>query len=337
MTYKITPQSRVQIPALMHPLFKTEYAIQRGVERNLLFRTWGGLGDQICAEPTLRYAIRMFKDCNISLASEQPELFRHLSFEKVYDLREEKPDYEKYFLFDTITPPDNTNLVWCFMSHMLTNCVDFPSLCALRLQLPVADREVTLRPLIPENSEELLAYLENGVVIHPGKHWQSKTFPKKFWDETIDHLVSAGVQPILIGHDMDDNRGTVDVSRAGCVDLRNKLSVNDSVWLLQNARVLLTNDSSPLHMAASGNAWIGCIATAKHPDMISHFRNGIWQWREVFFNKGGIWDLVDFCPNKKESVEAEFVDPKILESWLPPPAQWATWAIAMLRKGGMLL
>lgn len=316
------PESKVVIPALMHPLFRTAYAVQRGVEKNLIFRTWGGLGDQICAEPTIRYALKMFKDCDISLASEHPELFRHLKFKRVFNLKEEIPNYDNYYLFDTITAPDDSNLVWCFMSHMLTNCVDFPSLCALRLQLPISEKEIILEPKEPEN---FVNY--EGITIHAGKHWQSKTFPKEFWDAVISAIIRRGVTPILIGADTDDNRGTVDVNTAGCIDLRNKLSINDSIYHLMNATVLLTNDSSPLHMAAPGDAWIGYIATCKHPDMITHWRKGEWNWREVNFGKGGIWDIVDFCPNKKDKVEAEFIEPELLKSWLPDPEAYANWAV----------
>ncbi len=39
----LRPDQRVAIPAHMHPLFRTQIAIQNGVEKNLLFRTWGGL------------------------------------------------------------------------------------------------------------------------------------------------------------------------------------------------------------------------------------------------------------------------------------------------------
>ena len=329
----LTENSRVTIPAMIHPLFKTQLAIQNGVEKNILFKTWGGIGDQICAEPTLRYALKMFKDCNISLASEHPELFRHLKFHKVFDLKEETPNYKKYLSLETITPPDESNMVWLFFSHMLTNCVDFPSMCALRLQLPIADKEIVLKPPTPPSILEftLAGVLKNGIVIHPGKHWQSKTFPKKFWDKVISTILSHGIKPIIIGANSDDNRGTVDVDTTDCVDLRNKLSLMDSVWLLQNATVLLTNDSSPLHMAASGRAWVGYIATCKHPDRITHWRNGKWQWREVNHGKGGIWDVVDFCPNKDQSVEAEFVPQDLLESWLPDPVEYAMWAVARHR------
>lgn len=324
-------RDRITIPAHMHPAFRTEHAIQQGTERNLLFRTWGGLGDQICAEPTLRYALKMFKDCRISLETEHPELFRHLKFAQVFDSKEVKPNYEKYFVFETITPPDDSNMVWLFFSHMLTNCVDFPSLCSLRLQLPVAEKEIILKPKEPVDRQWHVD-VNNSVLIHAGKHWQSKTFPKRFWDDVLAALIARGVTPVLIGADTDDNRGTVDVSTFGCIDLRNKLSINDSLWLCQQARVLLTNDSSPLHMAASGKAWIGYIATCKHPDMITHWRNGQWQWREVNFGCGGIWDLIDFCPNKPDKVEAEFVKPEILESWLPDPKEYAQWAVDRLAR-----
>lgn len=323
---KLDPSRPVQIPLMHLPIFRTQVAIDEGVEKRLLFRTWGGLGDQICAEPTIRYAIKMFKDCEFFLASEMPELFGHLKFKKVFDLREEVPNYRRFLLFDTITPPDDSNLVWQFFSHMLVNCVDFPSLCALRSQLPIEDREIKLYPPTPKLPEDLLYKIEGGVLVHPGKHWQSKTFPKKFWDGVLAGLKAEGISPIIIGADTDDNRGTVDVDTEGCTDLRNKLTVMESIWACQRATVVLTNDSSPLHMAASGHAWIGFVATCKHPDMITHWRNGQWQWREKNFGRGGVWEVIDYCPNKKQKVEAEFVPPELLESWLPNPNDMAEWA-----------
>lgn len=332
---KLDPNRPVVIPQAHLPIFRTQVAIDRGVERRLMFRTWGGIGDQICAEPTIRYAQRYFKDCEFYLASELPQLFSHLKFDRVFDLRDETPNYTKFLLFDTITPPDDSNLVWQFFSHMLVNCVDFPSLCALRLQLPVEDKPIKLEPPLPEsaffkepNSSDMLG----GVVVHPGKHWQSKTFPKGFWDRVLAGLKARGIRPIIIGADTDDNRGTVDVDTDGCLDLRNKISISECVWLLKNSAVLLTNDSSPLHMAAAGDAWIGFVATCKHPDMITHWRRPspgaapVWQWREKNFGKGGIWDVIDYCPNKPQKVEAEFVPPDLLESWLPNPIEMAEWA-----------
>lgn len=330
---RLSLKDHVTIPMMMHPMFRVEYAIQKGVEKNLLFRTWGGIGDQICAEPTLRYALKKFPTCKISLASECPEMFAHLKFEKVYDLRKEKPNYESYLMFDTITPPDESNMVWLFFSHMLTNCVDFPSMCALRLQLPVEDKEIHLASDVPKEwCDEMRLKVENGVLVHAGRHWQSKTFPKDWWNRVLAGLRNRGITPVLIGGNADDNRGTVDVDPEGCFDLRNKLSITESIWCLQRAAVLLTNDSAPLHMAASGRAYIGFVATCKHPDMITHWRKGGWQWREKNFGKGGLWEHTDFCPNQGKKVEMEYVDPKLLESWLPSPYAMSNWAIECREK-----
>lgn len=326
MKQKYSKNDTIQIPAILHPGFRTSLAVQNGVEKKVLFKTWGGIGDQICAEPTLRHALKMFKDCEIYLASEIPELFSHLEFTKVFNLKKEKPNYDDYLCFETITPPDDSNMVWLFFSHMLTNCVDFPSMCALRLQLPIAEKEVQLQDfnLVTEIN------LEKAVIIHAGKHWPSKTFPKDWWDAVLSELQILGAVPVLIGANTDDNRGTVDVNTDGCVDMRNKLSIMETISLLKQSKVLLTNDSSPLHMAVDSECWIGFIASCKHPDMIMHWRRGQWAYKMQNHGKGGIWDLVDYCPNKDQEVKAEFVDEEILRSWLPEPKDYAQWAVGKL-------
>lgn len=323
-------KSVVVIPGIMIPSFRTSMAIERGVEKKILLKTWGGLGDQICAEPTLRFALKTFKACDVTLASEHPYLFSHLKFARVYDLNKSQPTSEHYFSFDTIVSPDH--LTWEFMSHMITNCVDFPSLCAFRCQLPISDREVEIPTPNPERKilRELL-FRNDLIVVHAGRHWQSKTFPKDWWDKVLRRIIDQGKSPVLIGANTDDNRGTVDVETSGCYDLRNKLSIMESIAFLQRSKVLLTNDSSPLHMAATGAAWIGFIATCKHPDYITHWRKGGWSWRMKNHGLGGIWEVLDYCPNRPSKVEVENVGDDLLRSWLPDPVSFADWGIEKLK------
>ena len=67
---------RVVLPARMVPSFNVKEAFDRKVERKFLINTWGGLGDQVCAEPAIRYALKAFPKCEISLASRQPRKAR---------------------------------------------------------------------------------------------------------------------------------------------------------------------------------------------------------------------------------------------------------------------
>lgn len=323
----------IQMPANFIPAFRSDLARQRRVERNILLRTWGGIGDQICAEPTLRYALKTFKDCKVSLASECPYLFQHLNFERVFDLREIQPIWSNYLLFDTIKNQTSEDLFTQFVSHMLTNCVDYPSICAFRCMLPISDREVKLVPTEEDFWKVSLAGDPDWrIVIHPGRHWQSKTFPKAWWETVVNCLVDFGATPVLIGGNVDDNRGTVDIEPPeGCIDLRGKLRLMETVALLKSSRVLLTNDSSPLHMAVDSDAWIGFVATCKHPDYIMHWRRGQWAWRMQNLGRGGIWDHVDFCPNRNEELSMENVGQDRLMSWLPDPREFAEWGISKLR------
>lgn len=322
------------IPTFMLSNMRADYAVRNGFSKRLMLRTWGGLGDQICAEPTLRYAVETFTDCEISLASDHHELFAHLKFKEVFDTKRVHPVLDRHLLFDTIVPPQH--LFWQFVNHMNTHCVDFASICAFRCQLPTARREVKLSPTetdivtVSEMFEKNQAIMP--VAIHPGRHWQSKTFPKDWWDAVISTLLSARITPVLIGNDTDDNRGTVDVDvPEGVLDLRGKLSIMESVALVQNVRVLLTNDSAPLHMAASGNAWIGYVPTVKHPDHITHWRNGKWGWRMRAFGNGGVWDEWSLLPNVNATQSVENVGDEKLRSWLPSPKEFALWALSCER------
>ncbi len=312
------------------PGTRMEYALAKGTANNWLMSTWGGIGDQICAEPTLRYALSKFKGIQITLASENPELFSHLNFHDVYNLKTESPIMDDYIYFETIPNQDKYNLTPQFLSHMLIHCIDYPSLAAFKKQLPIIDREIKMNPAAPENPE-LLEYAANEdkrfAYVHAGRHWKSKTFPASYWNSILSEMRKRGFIPILIGKDDGASQGYVDVDPDGCIDLRDKTTLSESIWLLKNASVLVCNDSSPLHMAACGNAFIGFIATVKHQDYLYHFRNGgKFGWRMSHLNLGGLWDHVSYQPNIAENLNLDEIEDGLLETFLPEPSTVADWA-----------
>lgn len=315
------------IPGVMLPSWRYRQAAEKGLTRKIIFNTWGGIGDQICAEPTLRFALKAFNKCEVSLATPFPQLFEHLPFHKVFDLKDRQPIWDDYWIFNTIVPSDN--LMWSFISHAITHCVDFTSMCAFRMQLPNSDKELHM-PISESKINNGLydvfhANKDRIVIVHAGKHWPSKTFPKDWWDDVLYELQAMNYLPVLIGADADDNRSTVDVDTTDCLDLRNKTSLQESIWLCQKAKVVLTNDSSPLHMAATGDAFIGYVATCKHPDYITHWRNGKWSWRMENLGLGGVWDTMSFCPNVTEEIKVDAVEEKQLRAWLPEFKKVALW------------
>lgn len=323
----------VNIPAMEIPSFKMHVALQKGNARKILIRTDGGLGDYITAEPAVRWAAEcMRKHADISVATEHPELFRHIQLENLFDLKVEKPPYEDFIVERTLYNPEH--LHGEFVGQITTHAVDYSALCLFRSQLPVAYRNIRLAPA-PEEQQRANAALPAGaVIVHPGKSWPTKTFPKSWWDRVTNWIVKAGCVPVLIGQSSEKTGfGTVPVRTDGCVDLREKLSIMETVALLQLAKVVVTNDSSPLHMAASGAAHIGFISTAKHSDFVTHWRfNGTqneWGWRMKAFAKGCISDSMNLCRNHDKNLDFSAGH---ISDLLPEPSEVAEWACSLIQQ-----
>ena len=336
MTKPLSWDGVVAVKGMLLPGYKMQASKDRGTEKNLLLKTWGGLGDEICAEPTLRFALDTFKDYEISLCSRYPDFFQHLKFKEVFNvLQNQTPKFENYHCFDLIGITGT--LPWEFLCHVYLPCVDAPTLYAFRGTLPNSCKEIKLVPSV-ENFTVVdhmidLIIKKPWIIIHAGKHWQSKTFPKKWWDRVLEIIIGRGVIPVLVGgvtvpspdelKQGQKNRTTVDVETNGTVDLRGKLSLMESIALIQRSKVVLTNDSAILHMAASSDAHIGYITLAKHPDHLTHWRHGQWGWNMENLGRGGIWENSDMLTG----VNLQDIGNKIFD-WLPLPETFAEWGLS---------
>lgn len=315
------------------PGFNSWWACQKGVQNNFLLETWGGIGDQICAEPTLRWATLGggLKGGRVTLASPYPELFAHLPFDDVYNTKHERPIYDDYFLFRMMV--DTNSLTYQFMSHMIIQCVDYPALCSFRQTLYTQDKNIIMKPPTP-SKERLLELAEDPqryVAVHPGKHWDTKTYPAWWWNRVLASIKAQGYIPVLIGAAKTEHGGGyVEVETEGCVNLFDQTTISESIWLLQRLPILICSDSSPLHMAVSGNAFIGCVTTAKHSEYVFHWRKNLqgvneWRWRQQNFELGGMWELVSNVPNKEEDVVIDKCDAEQILKWLPEPEVFGPW------------
>ena len=324
----LNPDGNINVPAMEMPTFRYLLAQERKTIKNILIQSPYALGDCVCAEPAIRYAVENFKGCDVSLLTSYPELFTHIPLKKMYYTKNGNPNWDDYYVLKCYYAADE--LQSDFIHNFNVAIGDYISTCLFKGQLPTQSRNIVLKP---RRSEEFSPSMN--VVIHAGKHWPSKTFPKIWWDEIISELLLNGVKPTLIGADIDDGkRGTVAVDSLGCHDLRNELTVMESVEVLQNAKVVLTNDSAPLHMAASGSAWIGFVSTVRHPDFVSHWRpdssgKNQWAYKMHDFSKGRMWTDSEVNPIKNGS-KYDVIDVKTLQSWLPDTHEVVEWTMGKL-------
>ncbi|MBF0553719.1 MAG: hypothetical protein HQK96_04095 [Nitrospirae bacterium] len=146
----------------------------------------------------------------------------------------------------------------------------------LHRTLPLRDKIIGL-PVDNSDEEELDATLggfdlSKSILIHPGRHWESKTFPRKWWQEIINK-VSEKAPVCLIGTDSHENRGAFQLDvPSNSFNLIDRTSIGGLISAVARAPVLVSNDSAPIHIAGAFDNWVVLIPTCKHPDHVLPYR-----------------------------------------------------------------
>jgi hypothetical protein len=244
--------------------------------RHILVDVQGGLGDQISAQPAVRYMREhVYPEDDIVIKTHFPEIFRGIDAD-IYEHGEFRRASDTPYYHVNSLPGPNT-IMWMCASNLLCHIVDFCSMALLRRTLPFKDKSFKLI-YTKEEEKEMLDTIGNVdftdlVVIHAGRHWQSKTFPTDWWQGVIDGI-AKNHKVCLIGYN-EKTRGTVPVvAGENVIDLRDQLTLGALMALLDKAHVLISNDSAPIHIAGAYDNWIILIPTCKHPDHVLPFRNG---------------------------------------------------------------
>ena len=156
------------------------------------------------------------------------------------------------------------------------------------------------------------------IVVHPGKWWSSKTLPQEWWQAVVDRL-SEKLTVVLIGKTIDEKQGFVPIECPdGGYDLRDMTSLGELFSLISLSKVLLTNDSSPLHIAGAFDNWIVTIPTCKHPDHILPFRNGTQYYKTKALYKKLLLDDLEIRHTEIKTDTIDTVPPgKTLYDYIP--------------------
>lgn len=296
-------------------------------KRNILALISAGMGDQICAEPVIRYMKdNEFKDDNIIVVTHHPRLFNHIEDVTVYPYNGFDHSLEKNALVLRASPRDEDS--FHKLSHMHLHPTDYASLSMIRKTIPNHKRRINLRvdingvtELISVTKDETI--LDKMVTIHPGKWWPSKTFPVQWWNEIIKGLVDNNIPVALIGKTIDENQGFLDVDvPEGVFDFRDLTSLDGMISLISLSPVLLTNDSSPIHVAGAFDNWIVTFATAKLDDHIFPYRYGTQHYKTVNLCKELLMDDLDmdWFDEKYDSIDM-IPEGKSIEDYLPEPTE----------------
>ena len=294
-------------------LSKNKYHIPKVIKVSV----GGGLGDQIEAEPVVREIRRLYPLDSILVASHWPELFKDLDYEvESLDICDHYLLEAPYAVFHTYSNPDTE--AWKYMTHVFSHSTDFSSNLAIQRVLPPEKKDIQIRYSEDDLNNMYLKlntssqWLEDAVIIHPGRSWVTKTMTPEFWNEVIQGCVAAGIKLIIFGKDGKDLQGLVPITipeeAKNLIDAREKLSIKESIALLDKSFALVSNDSAPIHMAGPTDIWIIGIYTAKHPAFVIPFRKGEQKYKTIEINnRPDCWPCnIDATPTSLDEISADF-------------------------------
>ncbi len=91
------------------------------------------------------------------------------------------------------------------------------------------------------------------ITMAPGSVWATKRWLPKYFAKLADMLGKTGYQIVLVGAEPDNciAREIITLSKNTLFNAVGKFSVSQSALVIQNSRLLITNDSAPMHLAVA--------------------------------------------------------------------------------------
>lgn len=293
----------------------------------------GGLGDVVTAEPTVRYMREtIYKDADIYLMSTHHNLFRHIDGLERFD-QDSFPKKEIDAIFEINTHPtaydkfsDFGVAFGYYVPHGFVHPVDWVSINVLNRQLPLKDRETKLLTTDDGPDEKV------DVLVHPGRGWETKTFPVEWWQKIVDDLDSKGFKVGIIGKEVSDKHGYVSIKcPPNGVDFRDKLNIQQLVNAISKAPMLISNDSAPIHIAGAFDNNIILIPTCKHPDMTLPYRHGQQYYKAAALCKDLVEDILEGKATDLMGWQLSMLKPgKKIEDYIPKPESVINKVVEML-------
>lgn len=296
---------------------KPDYAYSR----TIVISVGGGMGDQIDAEPVVRYIReKSYPDTNIIIQTHWPRIYQHFKkYQKTEITSDPVPSKgdAQYWMY---TMPDTRDNMWKFMSHPLVHTIDYASMGTLKTILKNEDKQIRLE-VTNEDKDEVFELLHNPqeyVAVHVGKGWSSKTFPATWWLEVINELLKNNIKVVVIGKYVSEEQGYQDFNcPEGAVDLRNMLSLGGLFALISMCPILVSNDSAPIHIAGAFNNNIILIPTCKQPHHVLPWRNGEQYYKANSICNELLCDNISSLPTKVYGESIDWVPGGDILKYLP--------------------
>ena len=139
---------------------------------------------------------------------------------------------------------------------------------------------------------------KNRIIIHTACSSNSRKWPKEYWQSLVDRFVLAGIEVISIGKNTYPWAGFSGVDTLVGVVEEFNTSIEESIALLNQCKLLISSDSSPIHLAGATECGILGLFSVMSPEFRLPFRHG-----ELGWNAFGITTPCKYSPCYPNMVE----------------------------------
>ena len=218
---------------------------------NILIQAYG-LGDCICCTPTLRKLSKAF-NVKFNVYSRHPTTFENLPYINTSSDLTDVPQHIDYCFFQE--------------HHMVQSCFyDLKQFVANEASFQLLDNELQLDYIPAEKSNNLYMYglPKEYIVVHAPLHdnWPVKTWNVDKWQELCNNIE---LPIISIGKKEKIDSVNFNLHKLNnVIDLTNKLTLDQTWHLLDNAKYIITTDSAISHLSSTTITPCYLIAVGKH-------------------------------------------------------------------------
>ena len=261
-----------------------------------------GLGDLICATPTIRKLSESYEQ-QITVLSKMPELFKNLPYvEASYKSTSIDWDYfnEHYIMHNSFTNVGKKDERGVEMKH---NMMDIRQYHAVQLGFMLNSKELQCNYIPTESPKNSIH--QKYILIHPVQTWPNRTWAAEKWMELVKKLNDDGVYVVSIGKDSSET-GFFNVEKPVFnfdipygMNLMNQTSISECYHLIFNAACFITMDSGLLHLAGTTNTPIIQLGSSLNPEFRRPYRDGYH--RDCHYLEGDC--RLQCCSNMKYGVK----------------------------------
>ena len=241
-----------------------------------------GLGDTICATPSVRKLSEAY-NTKITVYSKHPVVFQNLPYVKsshrymdIHDNQDLKNSFDYYYQTEIAITHFNDQDVKFKHSHM-----DIRQIHANFLGFTLL-KEDSHCDFIANKYKPIEKLPDKYIVIHATESWPSKDWGFENWNEFCNTL---NYPIVMVGKDSKEQgsfmvyKPTYELKPKQGLDLRNRTDIHQLWHVLDKAQLIVTNDSSIMHLSGTTDTEILVLGSSQRPELRFPYRKGSQEYK----------------------------------------------------------